>query len=87
MAKPLPKDSSAISVGIMGPMMEHRSETVRTELNKHLNNSSVAIRVKTKLSYLKTRICSKWEITGQCPYGESCNFAHGQSAALRPMYW
>lgn len=65
-AKPLPKDSSAVSIGIMGPVMEHRSETEQTELNKHLNNSSDAIRVKTK-SYLKTRICSKWEITWSVP--------------------
>lgn len=28
--------------------------------------------------FWKTRLCSKWEI-GQCPFGERCHFAHGQS--------
>lgn len=27
----------------------------------------------------KTRICNKWEITGYCPFGSNCNFAHGAS--------
>ncbi|KAM7491060.1 hypothetical protein LguiA_033981 [Lonicera macranthoides] len=25
----------------------------------------------------KTRICNKWEQTGNCPFGSKCNFAHG----------
>ncbi|GMH18950.1 hypothetical protein Nepgr_020791 [Nepenthes gracilis] len=29
--------------------------------------------------YWKTRLCTKWEITGQCPFGEKCHFAHGQT--------
>ncbi|EOA27724.1 hypothetical protein CARUB_v10023877mg [Capsella rubella] len=27
----------------------------------------------------KTRICNKWEITGYCPFGTNCHFAHGAS--------
>lgn len=26
----------------------------------------------------KTRLCIKWNNTGRCPYGDRCNFAHGQ---------
>jgi hypothetical protein len=26
----------------------------------------------------KTRLCIKWINTGRCPYGDRCNFAHGQ---------
>lgn len=29
--------------------------------------------------YWKTRICNKWEISGFCPFGTNCNFAHGAS--------
>ncbi|KAG6549003.1 hypothetical protein Mapa_009445 [Marchantia paleacea] len=25
----------------------------------------------------KTRLCNKWETTGNCPFGEKCHFAHG----------
>lgn len=25
----------------------------------------------------KTRICNKWEMTGYCPFGSKCHFAHG----------
>ncbi|KAG9452148.1 hypothetical protein H6P81_005052 [Aristolochia fimbriata] len=30
-----------------------------------------------KPSNWKTRICNKWEITGYCPFGSKCHFAHG----------
>ncbi|KAL0696001.1 hypothetical protein Bca4012_063181 [Brassica carinata] len=30
-----------------------------------------------KPSNWKTRICNKWEITGYCPFGAKCHFAHG----------
>ncbi|CAK9164848.1 unnamed protein product [Ilex paraguariensis] len=29
--------------------------------------------------YWKTRLCNKWERTGNCPYGVKCYFAHGQA--------
>ncbi|PTQ30713.1 hypothetical protein MARPO_0121s0050 [Marchantia polymorpha] len=25
----------------------------------------------------KTRLCNKWETTGNCPFGDKCHFAHG----------
>lgn len=30
-----------------------------------------------KHSSWKTRICNKWEMTGYCPFGTKCHFAHG----------
>uniref|UniRef100_A0A7N2RE89 C3H1-type domain-containing protein n=1 Tax=Quercus lobata TaxID=97700 RepID=A0A7N2RE89_QUELO len=30
-----------------------------------------------KPSNWKTRICHKWELTGYCPFGSKCHFAHG----------
>uniref|UniRef100_A0A0E0C681 C3H1-type domain-containing protein n=2 Tax=Oryza meridionalis TaxID=40149 RepID=A0A0E0C681_9ORYZ len=32
----------------------------------------------------KTELCNKWEETGDCPYGDQCQFAHGV-AELRPV--
>ncbi|KAM0933250.1 putative transcription factor C3H family [Dioscorea sansibarensis] len=32
----------------------------------------------------KTELCNKWEETGECPYGEHCQFAHG-IGELRPV--
>ncbi|XP_072994348.1 zinc finger CCCH domain-containing protein 9-like isoform X2 [Typha latifolia] len=32
----------------------------------------------------KTELCNKWEETGECPYGDHCQFAHG-IAELRPV--
>ncbi|XP_047976557.1 zinc finger CCCH domain-containing protein 56-like isoform X2 [Salvia hispanica] len=37
------------------------------------NANSVAL----KPSNWKTRICNKWELTGYCPFGSKCHFAHG----------
>uniref|UniRef100_A0A2P2J5M1 Uncharacterized protein MANES_17G014200 n=1 Tax=Rhizophora mucronata TaxID=61149 RepID=A0A2P2J5M1_RHIMU len=33
--------------------------------------------VNVKPSNWKTRICNKWELTGYCPFGNKCHFAHG----------
>lgn len=33
--------------------------------------------------FWKTRLCSKWEM-GQCPFGEHCHYAHGQSELKVP---
>ncbi len=32
----------------------------------------------------KTRLCTKFVNTGSCPYGDRCNFAHGQHELKRP---
>ncbi|ESQ33562.1 hypothetical protein EUTSA_v10007908mg [Eutrema salsugineum] len=36
-----------------------------------------------KPSNWKTRICNKWEITGYCPFGAKCHFAHGAAELHR----
>lgn len=33
--------------------------------------------INQKPSNWKTRICNKWETTGNCPFGSKCHFAHG----------
>ncbi|XP_011092340.1 zinc finger CCCH domain-containing protein 12 isoform X1 [Sesamum indicum] len=44
------------------------------------NGSSSAL----KPSNWKTRICNKWELTGYCPFGSKCHFAHGAAAQYLP---
>ncbi|XP_047328011.1 zinc finger CCCH domain-containing protein 39-like [Impatiens glandulifera] len=39
------------------------------------NNNNNNFHVKS--TYWKTRLCSKWETTGFCPFGDRCHFAHG----------
>lgn len=34
----------------------------------------------------KTRICNKWEITGYCPFGANCHFAHGASGKVMTFF-
>ncbi|MFQ6659764.1 hypothetical protein Gotur_028532 [Gossypium turneri] len=34
-----------------------------------------------KPSNWKTKICNKWELTGYCPFGNKCHFAHGVAEA------
>ncbi|GJN39607.1 hypothetical protein PR202_gb28736 [Eleusine coracana subsp. coracana] len=36
-----------------------------------------------KPSNWKTRICNKWEMTGYCPFGSKCHFAHGAAGEFR----
>ncbi|GMJ06033.1 hypothetical protein like AT1G32360 [Hibiscus trionum] len=36
-----------------------------------------------KPSNWKTRICNKWELTGYCPFGNKCHFAHGAAELNR----
>ncbi|KAK4483472.1 hypothetical protein RD792_010664 [Penstemon davidsonii] len=36
-----------------------------------------------KPSNWKTRICNKWELTGYCPFGPKCHFAHGAAELNR----
>lgn len=35
-----------------------------------------------KPSNWKTRICNKWELTGYCPFGSKCHFAHGAAGMM-----
>ncbi|KAE8662660.1 Zinc finger CCCH domain-containing protein 12 [Hibiscus syriacus] len=37
----------------------------------------------TKPTNWKTRICNKWELTGYCPFGNKCHFAHGAAELHR----
>ncbi|KAJ4842110.1 hypothetical protein Tsubulata_033931 [Turnera subulata] len=84
------RESSAISIGTTG---QHHSTAGHgigggggvgfnvCEANRPVaNNAGLdASRMQPKPVYWKTKLCTKWETTGQCPFGEKCHFAHGQA--------
>ncbi|KAB2000468.1 hypothetical protein ES319_D12G233900v1 [Gossypium barbadense] len=39
-----------------------------------------------KPSNWKTRICNKWELTGYCPFGNKCHFAHGVAGSEEGLH-
>ncbi|EYU32122.1 hypothetical protein MIMGU_mgv1a012273mg [Erythranthe guttata] len=39
-----------------------------------------------KPSNWKTRICNKWELTGYCPFGTKCHFAHGAAGIIYILF-
>lgn len=45
-------------------------------------NEAAAGLMSQKPSNWKTRICNKWEMTGYCPFGSKCHFAHGAAGNL-----
>ncbi|XP_009630795.1 zinc finger CCCH domain-containing protein 39 [Nicotiana tomentosiformis] len=75
---PRQRESSAISIGTTG----NRSDAELNEISKHGIVDSDAVRIKP--IYWKTKMCSKWETTGQCPFRDRCHFAHGQSELQVP---
>lgn len=44
-----------------------------------------ALRPSMKATYWKTRICTKWETTGQCLFADKCHFAHGLAELNTPV--
>ncbi|KAG0489247.1 hypothetical protein HPP92_008058 [Vanilla planifolia] len=46
-------------------------------------NDAVELEVYTQ-GMFKTELCNKWQESGECPYGEHCQFAHGIDE-LRPV--
>ncbi|KAI5665232.1 hypothetical protein M9H77_24555 [Catharanthus roseus] len=77
------RESAAISIGTRGPAIENKTDAAAADLQQE-NNKSMTSNLdatKTKPVFWKTKICSKWEITGHCPFGERCHFAHELQAA------
>ncbi|CAH8386708.1 unnamed protein product [Eruca vesicaria subsp. sativa] len=81
------RESLAISVGTdslsveNGGTVSHQVEVIRQGSipvpAPPLNNGG-----GVKTVYWKTRLCGKFE-KGQCPFGDSCHFAHGQAELLQ----
>lgn len=81
------RESSAISIGTTGPpfMQGNGFNSNQPELNRPVNSSLDVPRVNNmKPTYWKTRLCGKFETTGQCPFGDKCHFAHGPADLQLP---
>lgn len=92
----LPKSISVRSSGYLKMNIPSHNST-RHELAGQCGSASQRGRVggdkgeKEALEYdvhnqgtIKTELCSKWQETGTCSYGENCQFAHGINE-LRPV--
>ncbi|KAF8393246.1 hypothetical protein HHK36_021487 [Tetracentron sinense] len=73
------RESSAISIGTTGSPGGNISFSDQPDGNGFVNSSFDANRVNLKPVYWKTRPCHRLEMTGHCPFGEKCHFAHGQA--------
>ncbi|XP_010250023.1 PREDICTED: zinc finger CCCH domain-containing protein 39-like [Nelumbo nucifera] len=73
------RESSAISIGTIGSPGDNGAGFDQQEGHSSSNSSLDVNRVNAKPVFWKTRICNKWETTGQCPFGDKCHFAHGQA--------
>lgn len=62
-----------------------RIDSEQLECKALVKPSLDAIEVSQKPVYWKTRLCNKWEATGNCPYGISCGFAHGHAGILNGL--
>ncbi|XP_021741660.1 zinc finger CCCH domain-containing protein 39-like isoform X2 [Chenopodium quinoa] len=91
------RESSAISIGTTGPPMVqqqqsrvpdqydvHRMVVASGNGNGNVNGGMDVMRGNSRPVYWKTKRCTKFETTGQCPFGDNCHFAHGQSELLLP---
>ncbi|CAK7356573.1 unnamed protein product [Dovyalis caffra] len=48
-------------------------ENFKKHLDQYRESSAISIG-----GFRKRRLCNNWEMTGGCPYGKVCHFAHGQ---------
>ncbi|XP_034903343.1 zinc finger CCCH domain-containing protein 39 isoform X2 [Populus alba] len=74
------RESSAISIGTTDHLMGQGSGVLNAAEVNRPANTAVSDAPRSNLIkpvYWKTKLCTKWEMTGQCPFGEKCHFAHG----------
>lgn len=69
------RETSAICIGTTGMPTGQGTGPSQSDVSRP--NVGTDGRVTSKPVYWKTKLCTKWEITGQCPFGEKCHFAHG----------
>ncbi|CAL5440004.1 unnamed protein product [Camellia sinensis] len=75
------RKSFAVSIGTSGPGGFSRNGCDQLEYKPSVHSSLDANGVAQKPVFWKTKICKKWEATGNCPFGVNCCFAHGHTVA------
>ncbi|XP_022937467.1 zinc finger CCCH domain-containing protein 39-like [Cucurbita moschata] len=75
------RESSAISIGTTVTPLMNGNDSSYSEPSRAVSCSASAsdsLRGNGN-AFWKTKLCTKWEVTGHCPFGDKCHFAHGQS--------
>ncbi|KAL2338344.1 hypothetical protein Fmac_012790 [Flemingia macrophylla] len=80
------RESTAISIGTNGSPKSYNDATSVLESNKAANIGLNVPRGNGKPTYWRTKLCTKFEITGHCTYGDDCHFAHGQAGYVWCYY-
>ncbi|KAL8036999.1 hypothetical protein ABFS82_11G012100 [Erythranthe guttata] len=57
---------------------QRESSVINVGITWDASRGNVGADVDHNKVFWKTRMCSKWEM-GQCPFGDRCHYAHGQS--------
>lgn len=76
------RESSSISVGCTGSARGYRNGSGQLEFKRFGDSSLNANQVNANPGFWRTRLCHKWEMSGNCAYREKCVFAHGQAGIL-----
>ncbi|XP_078153386.1 zinc finger CCCH domain-containing protein 9-like isoform X2 [Carex rostrata] len=81
----IPPPSQKVLVGLGGNKSGEEKRIEAPVLKEVGEDISSALEVEVyNQGMFKTELCNKWEESGECPYGEHCQFAHG-IAELRPV--
>ncbi|XP_027329965.1 zinc finger CCCH domain-containing protein 39 [Abrus precatorius] len=78
------RESTAISIGTNGSPKSYGDGCDNLDSNRAVNTGLNVSRGNVKSTYWKTKLCIKWETTGNCPFGDDCHFAHGQAELQVP---
>ncbi|KAF3339639.1 zinc finger CCCH domain-containing protein 9-like protein [Carex littledalei] len=85
MNQPAPQGPQKVLVGLGGNKSGEEKRIQAPVLKEVGEDISSALEVEVyNQGMFKTELCNKWEESGECPYGEHCQFAHGISE-LRPV--
>ncbi|KAI4344100.1 hypothetical protein L6164_011370 [Bauhinia variegata] len=78
------RESSAISIGTNESPKSQGNGSINSDSNR-LMNAGLDVQSNVKSAFWKTKLCIKWETTGQCGFGDKCHFAHGQQELQVPV--
>ncbi|KAK4783853.1 hypothetical protein SAY86_018221 [Trapa natans] len=82
------RETSAICIGTSGVPVVQGNGNNQPEVPR---SASLGVdpradpRAATKTVYWKTKLCTKFEVTGHCPFRDKCHFAHGVAEIQTPV--
>ncbi|PWA40990.1 zinc finger, CCCH-type [Artemisia annua] len=75
------RESSVIDIKTVFDHGQSQTKATTVQVSSHPD----VLQTSVKNNYWKTRICSKWETTGHCVFGDKCNYAHGLAELNTPV--